>query len=246
MMEWTRGSSWNGTVDYHGQIGRFTGTKATATVYRVGTKWTGYAKVNGKDYAVDVFGWFKTATEARAAIGTLCKMQLEHDAKAEAESGFPAMRAAAIKAAREDDSAMHAPGLSSTARLETFRRVASEAHARLCFRAAGGIGFGDMWSAWRDAYRAERCALTQARMNARRETEAKRASETDSEHAARLSGQAMGRKDSGSGAPRESRIAHLAYLEACDDSPRRVAAFRRGYLEAFNGGMFNDAAQESA
>lgn len=82
---------------------------------------------------------------------------------------------------------------------------------------------------------------TAARMDARRKLEDRREGEADSEHAARLSGQAMGRKDSGSGAPREGRIGHLAYLEG-QDTPRERASFRRGYLETFNDGAFNGAA----
>lgn len=66
----------------------------------------------------------------------------------------------------------------------------------------------------------------------------KRDSETDEEHSARLFGRTFGRQDSGAspftGAPRESRIAHLAYLEACD-TPRAKTAFRIGYLETFRG-----------
>lgn len=110
-------------------------------------------------------GAFRTAALAMRAADGARDAAKAREYVAQREAGFPAMRAAAVRTAREDDSAMHAPGLSSATRLATFRRVASDEHQRLAFRAAGGIGFGEMWNAWRDAYRAERCALTQARVD---------------------------------------------------------------------------------
>lgn len=161
MLEWKATRSDLGTI-YNGWSAR---QEIAARVYRSedGRAWVAEVRLPaGRPNRI--MAGFRTAKDAKAEASAEYESARVAHYRSEESAGFPALRAAAVRTARADDFEMHAPGLSSATRLAVFKRCASDDHQRLAFRVAGGIGFGEMWNAWRDAYRAERCALTQARM----------------------------------------------------------------------------------
>lgn len=157
-MDWKRSIVGNGTAEYYGQIGLYAGTKATATVYRVKGRWTASANVEGKAYAVDTFGWFKTAKEAMRTVATLCEVQIAHNAKEEREAGYPKAKAHAAKAGAEFAKAVTGGGGNAYASLSLDARNGTA--ARRSFRSHAPFGSGDMWTAylaeWELHYRAAR------------------------------------------------------------------------------------------
>jgi hypothetical protein len=171
---------------------------------------------------------YRTAEEAKRGAESAYWAKRAEESAAEAASNYSAARRAGNEAGRAHFAGVQAgtmarPESSSWSQnsLGEFARRASAAHC--------GVFHGPRRNAYETGYRA---GYRDAEFMAGRDAEEIALENESAEEFAARRGRIAGRKDSGSGAPREGRIEHLSYLDGIDSKSEKES-FRAGYLATF-------------